>query len=91
MRAKAIKCPKCGHAQGDGEEMMNKNVDVVAVSVEDSSVLWIMENHDGADAEAIIRMAVVSRQGCDDRFFTTAPLGKFKTGDKYENEVREAQ
>lgn len=62
--------------------MENKElVDVVAVS-HDSEVLWVYGPKDEANAEAAINMAIM-RQGLEDRFFTTAPTGKFKAGDKF--------
>lgn len=57
-------------------------VDVVAVSLADYRVLWVDENKAERNAEGIIGMAI-ARQGVSDRFFTTAPTGKYHTGDVY--------
>lgn len=64
--------------------MDNKSnkVDVVAVEIETSKILWIKPNKTEANAEAIIYMAVM-RQGVEDRYFTTAPAGRFKVGEKF--------
>ncbi len=56
--------------------------DVVAVSLDDSSVIWVDENQTLPNAEAVVAMAVM-RQGCEDRFFAPVPAGKYKQGDKY--------
>lgn len=59
-----------------------KQYDVVCVSLDDNSVLWVDENNSLPNAEAVIAMAVM-RQGVEDRFFTEVPPGKYKQGDKY--------
>lgn len=56
--------------------------DVVAVSLDDNSILWVEKKKTLANAEAIVSMAVM-RQGCDDRFFTSVPHGLYSKGDTY--------
>ena len=63
--------------------MTEQLFDVVAVSLDDSSIIWAEPNKTEADAEAVIKMAVM-RQGVEDRFFGKATAGKYEAGDKYE-------
>ena len=63
-------------------KMDNKLYDVVAVGLNDSKVLWVDERKTKANAEAIVKMAVM-RQGVEDRFFGIALHGKYKQGDAY--------
>ena len=56
--------------------------DVVAVSLDDNSILWVEEKKTLPNAEAIEAMAVM-RQGVEDRFFTHVPHGTYRQGDKY--------
>jgi len=56
--------------------------DVVAVSLDDNSVLWVDHKKTLPNAEAIIAMAV-ARQGVEDRFFAPIPHGKYEQGDQY--------
>lgn len=56
--------------------------DVIAVDESTNKILWVERNKSERNAEAIITMAVM-RQGCDDRFFTDAPCGKYNDGDEY--------
>jgi hypothetical protein len=63
--------------------------DVVAVSLDDDSILWVDEKKTLPNAEAIEAMAVM-RQGVEDRFFTHVPHGTYKQGDKYDRAKRVA-
>lgn len=56
--------------------------DVVAVSINDSSVRVISEGKTKENAEAIVSMAVM-RRGVDGEFFADVPTGKYKDGDKW--------
>lgn len=56
--------------------------DVIAVSIRDSSILWVDRGKTLPNAEAIEMMAVM-RQGVEDRFFTHVPTGTYKQGDQY--------
>lgn len=57
--------------------------DVVAISLNDSSILWVDEKKTLPNAEAVVAMAVM-RQGVSDRFFKPVPHGQYKKGDKFE-------
>ena len=56
--------------------------DVVAISLDDNSILWVDKNKTLPNAEAVVAMAVM-RQGCGDRFFAPTPHGKYKQGDQW--------
>lgn len=56
--------------------------DVVAVSIEHGTVRMMDRNLDEQNAEAVIRMAVM-RRGVEEEFFSKAPAGKYKDGDKW--------
>lgn len=56
--------------------------DVVAVSLNDGSILWVDENKTLPNAEAVVNMAIM-RQGVEDRFFKPVPAGTYKKGDAY--------
>lgn len=60
-------------------------VDVVAVSIEGSKILWVDPDKTKSNADAIICMAI-ARQGVEDRFFTGTIPGKYKRGDKYDGD-----
>jgi len=67
----------------------NKSLDIVAVSLRGSRILWVQENLTKPNAEAVIRMAVM-RQGVEDRFFAPAPHGSYKEGDLWRgNEIKD--
>lgn len=68
----------------EGGTMNDEKVDVIAVSLDDSRVLWVMPNKTNDNAEACILMAV-ARQGVEDRYFTTVALGRYKAGDIVEH------
>lgn len=59
-----------------------KRYDVIAVSLDDNSILWVDENKTLPNAEAVVAMAVM-RQGCLDRFFKEVPAGSYKQGEIY--------
>lgn len=59
-----------------------KLYDVIAVSLDDNSILWVDEQKTLPNAEAVVAMAVM-RQGVEDRFFKPVPAGQFKQGDVY--------
>jgi hypothetical protein len=56
--------------------------DVVAVSIDDSTILWVYEKKTLPNAEAVVAMAIM-RQGVEDRFFSPVPHGTYQQGDKY--------
>jgi hypothetical protein len=60
--------------------------DVVAVTIKDSKILWVMGPRDAANAEAIHNMAIM-RQGVEDRFFAYAQPKQYVAGDKWEGGV----
>jgi hypothetical protein len=60
-----------------------KLFDVVAVDMETMKVRLLATDKTEANAEAIVNIAVM-RNGVDKEFFTTVPLGKYKTGDEYQ-------
>lgn len=62
--------------------MSKREIDVLAVSIDDSKVLWTYRTVGEKNAEAVIKMAVI-RQGVEGRFYTTAPAGAYETGDIY--------
>jgi len=62
--------------------------DVVAVSLDDSKIIWIEQNKTLPNAEAIEAMAVM-RQGVEERFFTHVPHGTYQQGDKYEGRTKQ--
>lgn len=64
-----------------------KLYDVVAVSLDDNSILWVEQKKTLPNAEAIVAMAVM-RQGVENRFFTEVPHGTYKQGEKYEGQTR---
>ena len=61
----------------------DRQFDVIAVSTDTNRVLWVDGPKTAANAEAIIKMAIL-RQGVDDRFFSYAPTGTYKAGDTWE-------
>jgi hypothetical protein len=64
---------------------MEPHYDVVAVSLHNSSVLWVVGQKSAANAEAIIAMAVM-RQGVEDRFFVMTVPGQYRVVDRYKGE-----
>jgi hypothetical protein len=58
--------------------------DVIAVSLDDNTILWVDKKKTLPNAEAVVAMAVM-RQSCEDRFFKPVPTGQFKQGDVYGN------
>lgn len=60
--------------------------DVVAVSLDDNSILWVDQKKTLPNAEAIVAMAVM-RQGVEDRFFSEVPHGTYKQGDKWQGKT----
>jgi hypothetical protein len=56
--------------------------DVVAVSLDDNSILWVDEKKTLPNAEAVVAMAVM-RQGVEDRFFSPVPHGTYRQGDTW--------
>lgn len=64
--------------------------DVVAVSADDSRILWVEKSNTKDDAEAIVSMAVM-RQGVADRFFTLTAAGKYQKGDTYSGDSLEKE
>jgi hypothetical protein len=61
--------------------------DVVAVSLDDHSVIWVEEKKTLPNAEAVVAMAVM-RQGVEDRFFVPVAAGQYKEGDNYIGEIK---
>ena len=61
---------------------MNEQFDVVAVNIENNTVRLMAQGKDSANAEAIVRIAVM-RRGVDEEFFSDVPSGKYKDGDKW--------
>lgn len=59
-----------------------KKYDVVAVSLDDNSILWVDGPKTLPNAEAVVAMAVM-RQGVEDRFFAEVPHGSYKVGDSW--------
>ena len=57
--------------------------DVIAVNITTRKVRMLGENKTERNADAI-EMLAVARLGCDEEFFTRAPAGKYKDGDKFE-------
>lgn len=58
--------------------------DVIAVSIETRRVRLIATNKSERTADAIVMMAV-ARRGCDEEFFTEAPVGVYQNGDTYKS------
>lgn len=56
--------------------------DVVAISIDDSTVRLIAESKTLRNAEAIVSMAVM-RRGVDEEFFAEVPAGTYKNSDKW--------
>lgn len=57
--------------------------DVCEVNIEDRTVRLLATDKDERNAEAVVMMAV-ARRGCDEAFYSSAPAGKYKDGDKWE-------
>lgn len=60
--------------------------DVAAISIKESTVIWVDGPKTARNAEAVIRMAIM-RQGVEDRFFAACQPGQYKDGDKWEGGV----
>lgn len=58
--------------------------DVVAVSLDDNSIIWVDGPKTLPNAEAVVYMAV-ARQGVEDRFFSEVPHETYKKGDKWQS------
>lgn len=57
--------------------------DVVAINIATGKVRLLAENKSEANAEAIVKMAVM-RRGVDEECYAEVPAGKYKEGDNYE-------
>lgn len=64
--------------------------DVVAVSLDDNSILWVDEKKTLPNAEAVVYMAI-ARQGVEDRFFSAVPHGAYRQGDKWQGKDKYAE
>ena len=60
--------------------------DVIAVSLDDSSVRLMAADLSEKNAEAVIYMAVL-RRGVDSEFFVAVPSGSYTEGEQYPKEV----
>lgn len=60
--------------------------DVICVSIDEPTILWVDGPHDRDNAEAVHDMAI-ARQGVRDRFFAYAQPKQYKSGDKWEGGV----
>ena len=58
--------------------------DVWAVNIESGVMRLMAASKDGANAAAIVKMAVM-RRGVDEEIFVEAPAGEFSEGDIWES------
>lgn len=69
--------------------MKEQLYDVVAVSIEESTVRIISDRPKTIEnALAIVAMAV-SRRGVDEEFFAEVPTGAYKPGDRWQGKEQE--
>ena len=57
--------------------------DVIAVSMTTHKVRLLGKNKNKRNADALEMIAVV-KLGCNEEFFTKAPVGKYKEGDEWD-------
>ena len=62
--------------------MSDELFDVIAVDISANTVRLMATDKTKENAEAIVKMAVMRRGGCDE-FFVEVPAGKYKGGECY--------
>jgi hypothetical protein len=70
----------------EGKVSDEKMVDVVAIKIKGGEVLWVDGPKTERNADATINIAIM-RQGVEDRFFSAANPGQYKSGDKWNGGV----
>lgn len=61
--------------------------DVVAISLDDNSILWVDQKKTLPNAQAIVAMAVM-RQGVEDRFFCEVAHGLYTKGEQWQGKAK---